>query len=165
MILAPILPIFSWRSDEMILSDYHKQTQQGAAATLCWDTGYLVTHRLNKNEYQHDLCCSFHSLWLSPFLYPLYKHTACLCGRGHTGTIMWPDAEVQPWCVSYSTLDSNEMTLVWHSLYLSNMSIANPKFFLLVMFWCLTDSYRKSKQYNSVNLKSLIWYDFLQLHF
>lgn len=55
----------------------------------------------------------------------MHTHSPCLSRLGHSVMIMWHDTKVQAWCVSYFTLDSMAMTLVWHALYLYNKSIAS----------------------------------------
>lgn len=83
-----------------------------------------MTNRLNGNEYQHVLCCFFHSLLLSLFLPHSCTHTLCLSGLGQSVVIMRYDIEAQAWCVSSFTLDSVAMTLFCHASCFCSMSIA-----------------------------------------
>lgn len=61
---------------------------RGPAAALRSSTGDLVTNRLNGDEYQRDVCCSFHSPLLSLFHTHARTHAARLCRPGQSAAMI-----------------------------------------------------------------------------
>lgn len=100
-----------------------------------------ATERLNGNEYQHDLCCSFHSLLFSLF------HTLCVSADSST-LLRWCDLTLRS---GWDVCHISGLT-VWNQQNLSYARKATPSSLFSPPFLLSTDTIVDSLQHFRFNV-------------